>query len=923
MENIFISVLNMSITASYFVIALILLRLVFKKTPKWISCILWGLVGLRLVFPFSFESILSLVPSTETIPSDIMYQSNPHITSGIPALNSTLNPIISESFAPKDFASVNPLQVLSFISSAVWLLGIAVMLVYTGVSFIILKRKTAESIKTEKGVYICDAVDSPFILGVIRPKIYLPSNISDGDREFIVSHEKAHIKRGDHLWKPLGFLMLCVYWFNPLLWVAYILLCKDIEAACDERVLKEKGADIKKRYSETLLNFSSPKKLISACPLAFGETGVKQRIKNILSYKKPALWIIITAVLLSAIISVCFISNPRSTRINDIEPYESIFDNVTKLQFYIGNAYINTTEDISKEIRELKKVKLEKTPLDESRDYNRDKSYRVEIDDKTSININESFTELWLDDGIKPSYSYKITNPEILKNLFSASNFVTQISGIYVTINEVNHSSTGTSFDVTWHNERDEDVTIGEFFSIEKNNNDTWETVPFPENFAFPAIGYLLSSHSEKNEEYYCPVSLSEGNYRFSSSFHFNGKSYYARSTFSVGDNISEVGGADGPTVVLKGKKLTLEDVIRLSEKKNKLSWKDFEDFSYTEAGSGLYIRSYNIDDRFSLVIGGTSPGKEPMYIYLTAPDGAAGNFIDIRTSDVEEFIEENKNNPIPIPELSYNARSFPVDITGNNLDKIINYGAYVSHNLAFSSIKYLPVVRIESENELNHFCEHFEDTFEYNILFEDMALTFSQSKELYTKGFFEENNLLVVYVSASDEKDRFEPISIFLDGDSLFIGIREKRYKDAENTTPTGWLIVYEVPSGPLNEITQIEAYISNTQTVSDPERVISYLLPRESDGMFDTYFHLFDDGTFSLFNSPYSVFITKGTYKYEGDLLILTSYDEIYRYVFEVNTDYVLYKAENSIPHKDFMTVADNAKFQVSEITELYSVK
>ena len=316
MEDIFIKILNMSITASYLAVAVILLKGIFRKMPKWISCILWGLVGLRLILPFSFESILSLIPSTETVPSDIMLSPEPHISSGIEAFNSAVNPIIYENFAPEPFMSANPLQIIIFIASVLWVTGIICMLIYTGVSYLVLKRKTAERLKTENGTFVCDKIDSPFILGVIRPEIYIPSDTPEDALSFITAHERAHIKRGDHLWKPLGFLLLSVHWFNPLMWIAYIFLCRDIEAACDEKVLKEMGTDVKKSYSNALISCSSPRKLITACPLAFGETAVRSRIKNILNYKKPTLWIIIIALIAGIILSVCFLTDPNTSSDN-------------------------------------------------------------------------------------------------------------------------------------------------------------------------------------------------------------------------------------------------------------------------------------------------------------------------------------------------------------------------------------------------------------------------------------------------------------------------------------------------------------------------------------------------------------------------------------------------------------------------------
>ena len=311
MTDLFISLFNMSITASWLVLAVVVLRLLLKKAPKWINAVLWAFVGFRLVCPFSFESIFSLVPSTETVPADIVYSSSPAIHSGIPALNSTINPIISETFAPDVTNSVNPLQVGLFVVVIVWLSGIFAMLIYSGISYIRLNRKVREGVGMKDNIWLCDRIDTPFILGLFRPRIFLPSGMSESDMDYVIAHEKAHLRRRDHWWKPLGFILLTVYWFNPVMWLAYILLCRDIELACDEKVIKEMGTDIKKSYSEALINCSVSRRTISACPLAFGETGVKDRIKSVLSYKKPALWIIIIAVISCIVVGVCFLTNPK------------------------------------------------------------------------------------------------------------------------------------------------------------------------------------------------------------------------------------------------------------------------------------------------------------------------------------------------------------------------------------------------------------------------------------------------------------------------------------------------------------------------------------------------------------------------------------------------------------------------------------
>lgn len=312
MEDIFIRLLNVSITASYLVIAVLVLRLIFKKAPKWLFCVLWALVGLRLVFPVSFESALSLIPSAETVPSTIIYQQSPHITSGIPIVNQVVNPVISETFAPDPAASANPLQIVTILASWVWALGLVVMLVYTLISYLRLRHRVSTATLLSGNIFQSEVVQSPFVLGIIKPKIYLPYSIGDKDIGHVIAHEKAHLKRKDHLIKPLAFLILSVYWFNPLMWVAYVLLCRDIELACDEKVIRELDTDARRCYSTALLNCSVNRRMIAACPLAFGEVGVKERVKSVMNYKRPAFWIILLAVVVCIVTTVCFMTNPES-----------------------------------------------------------------------------------------------------------------------------------------------------------------------------------------------------------------------------------------------------------------------------------------------------------------------------------------------------------------------------------------------------------------------------------------------------------------------------------------------------------------------------------------------------------------------------------------------------------------------------------
>ena len=313
MSGIFLKLLNLSISASWLVLVVLALRLVLKRAPKWVNVLFWGMVALRLMLPFSIESALSLIPSAETLsPEVVRFDPAPTITSGVEFIDNAVNPSLSESFAAAPLASVNPLYVWTYLAGWVWLIGLAAMLLYALVSYLRLRRRVSASIRLRENVYVCDDIASPFILGIVHPRIYLPSALDEAQWGSVLSHERAHLARRDHWWKPLGFALLAVYWFNPLLWLAYTLLCRDIELACDERVLRGMDAGQIKDYSSALLACSVPRRMLAACPLAFGEVGVGARVKNALRYKKPAFWIVAASVIVCIVVAVCFLTNPRT-----------------------------------------------------------------------------------------------------------------------------------------------------------------------------------------------------------------------------------------------------------------------------------------------------------------------------------------------------------------------------------------------------------------------------------------------------------------------------------------------------------------------------------------------------------------------------------------------------------------------------------
>ena len=311
MNELFLKIINMSISASWLVLAVLILRFVLKKAPKWINVLLWGIVAIRLICTFSFESTLSLIPSAETIPLNIGMDTTPTINSGISAINNAVNPIISQSNTPMAGASVNLLQITIGIYEYIWIFGMIALALYTAISYWRLRRKVDTAVRYKDNIFQSENVSFPFVLGIIKPRIYLPFKMNGQYLEYVVAHEQAHICRKDHWWKPLGFLLLMIHWFNPLMWLAYVLLCRDIELACDEKVIKELGNEQRGDYTQALVACSVNRRMIVACPLAFGEVSVKERVKSVMNYKKPAFWVIIISVIVCVGVAVCFLTNPK------------------------------------------------------------------------------------------------------------------------------------------------------------------------------------------------------------------------------------------------------------------------------------------------------------------------------------------------------------------------------------------------------------------------------------------------------------------------------------------------------------------------------------------------------------------------------------------------------------------------------------
>ena len=616
MSDLFLKIVNMSISASWLVLAVLLLRLLLKKAPKWVNVLLWAMVAVRLICPFSIESALSLIPSAETISPDIMMDPTPTIQTGVPAINNVVNPVISESFAPAPEASANPLQVWIPFLAVIWIVGIAALLIYTAISYWRLRRKVREAVILRDNIFQSENVVSPFVLGIIKPRIYLPYHMGEQELAHVVAHEQAHIQRRDHWWKPLGFLLLTVYWFNPLMWLAYVLLCRDIELACDEKVIKDLGSEQRADYTQALVACSVSRRTIAACPLAFGEVGVKERVKSVMNYKKPAFWIVVLAVIACVAVAVCFLTNPLSETMNHTSVYagnyklsELLYTNksgpVTLYgQYRITNDYQLYVRNAGYEwslVQQMEKYPLTVDELKEYADYDNGwhQKYRVkEITDAYIARVEDDHFYLvmqtksgdtllgyvWEDvseasDDTAMEYLYKL---EIASDLILRASILEIHDGYYL-VEPVEGS---------W-----------ELSSADRIEVPIRNAHPSPE----PEVGDIIEIE------------------------------YSGEILETYPAQIADVYGIR----VVKEKTLSLNDVIILSQKGYDLTWADFEQYRYIETGSGLYIRVYEINDMYELWIGGGSPDTDPMYIYLQLSDDRDTK-IDIRDGGVTEFISEH-----------------------------------------------------------------------------------------------------------------------------------------------------------------------------------------------------------------------------------------------------------------------------------------
>ena len=668
MGSILLTVLNMSMTASFVILAVCAVRLLLKKAPKGISYALWAVVAFRLIMPFSFESVFSLMPiNPNPIPQDIVYQEAPQIDTGLNTFDNAVNASLPAP-AQDLISSINPLQIWLAIGELIWLIGIAAMVIYSIVTIYLLKRRLKNAALIKDNLYEADDLKTPFVLGYLNPKIYIPAGLKPEEKDYIILHEQTHIRRKDHIVKLFAYLMLCLHWFNPLVWVAFVLMGADMELSCDERVLKEFGSGIKKDYSASLLSFSTGRRIINGSPLAFGEDGVKARIKNVLNFKKPSRVIIIVAVVLAAAVGIGFMANKAEK--NEFAEFEAIYSNITEYScsvnfMYEGNIYspyvVNNELQNAGDLRGLKEIGFavgdngEKYRIFERDGYSIYKFIVVQDDglmNPATIYIAATAPEapnarrpMLMVDGIIYLDTGKEIQTEIEDNqIVGTVQSTVEASAIPTQNGEGNFGSVGAEY------ARYEDGIVvkldNKWFFFELNLIDALPTADIENvkvGMTSDEVHSLLGDphaqlHGMWGDVYY----IENGHTAYV--YYDNNGSVKELHLYDSNGEVQELrmvvsdawlGNSDS-------KLMSIDDLKFLAAKGETLSFEDFAEYRSANVSSAFdsYLGLVSIEAPYRLIIGAKSGGKlDRVTLEGIWEDGGTGN--DIRYDDLEAFIND------------------------------------------------------------------------------------------------------------------------------------------------------------------------------------------------------------------------------------------------------------------------------------------
>ena len=709
------TLLNMSLTASVAIVLVILLRLLLKKAPKVISYALWGVVLFRLLCPVSIGSGFSIynlfdapteeagtvISVIEYVPSNIIHTEYPSVALPVPGISDAINETLPQG---EEQLRADPLEGPIFIATYVWMAGVLAMVIYSIVSYIRLRSKLSVVVPLRDNILIADDIKSPFVVGLFRPKIYLPCNLGDKEQEYIILHEQHHIKRLDHVMKALAFLALAIHWFNPLVWIAFILASKDMEMSCDEAVIRKVDGDVRADYSASLLTLATGRRIIAGTPLAFGEGDTKGRINNLSKWKKPAVWVVILALAACFILAISLLTNPSAKRefpingsnVSELDT-ERVIEMIAKAEKLEDGSQLCVNEDgfdlmftsdfnwaNDGAIRYFY-VKDQQFYSAQLRMFHDENKYFITDSDKW-IEQEQIFKLFHYLDALKymPQEEIRKLSPEAdgysvfmrhegapsdyERVLKYSQNGVNSNDGWYIhlevqPLHEIEgggYNGTGDEVIHLFYNSGDKrDDIAGKTYLYDGEGFGGGFTITLYEDGTFTYYEGMLSSYIGDGTfvldgDTVVMTDDGPGGYGFVNHFRRDGDDLvfveqgsdnfvYVKvkdgEKFScTGEAFKQNDGTDGAVQIMPSRKLSLNDVIMLSQKGYDLTWSDFDNYAYIETGSGLYIRVYEINEMYELWIGGSWTDEEPMYIYLALADDLDTR-IDIRDGGVTEFI--------------------------------------------------------------------------------------------------------------------------------------------------------------------------------------------------------------------------------------------------------------------------------------------
>ena len=843
MSKLFLEIVNMSIAASWIVPVVLVLRLLLKKAPKWIAVLLWAVVAVRLVCPFSVESAMSLMPKTETVDPTILTGEQTTLIV-VPSTNDGAPPVTdatpSEPTAPPVVGETpsDPWQTWIPVLACVWVGGVGAMLLSAAVSYGRLKRKVRTAVRLRDNIFESEHVPSPFVLGVIRPRIYLPFGMNGQDVAYVIDHETAHIRRRDHWWKPLGFLILSLHWFNPLMWLAYALLCRDIELACDEKVIKTWDTARKADYSKALLHCSVSRRSVAACPLAFGEVGVKDRVKTVLNYKKPAFWIVLVAVVASIAVAVCFLTDPKTKTPDAPAQGEEI-----KLSDKLEDSTFRLDSVVYRLPLKLSTLKEDGWTLADP-DV-KDDTYLGGLSGRSVYITKKGYTviaDLYNPSGnaVKAADS-TVIGMEVTASAAAIFQVAGEIAPGMDADKVMKKHGTPTEQDqldsfTELRYGSNEGETYGAYFVICPDQLDE-STIHIQCATPAPSLSETIGSKPSYLANYTMPAALGAdstvphfavGGNVYSlpmpvQTFIDNGWVVSSTPAVVVGGRAVIVSGATETITLKKGEEtielVVVNESVHQQPPANCLAtgvMLDEETAPSFELPGGIVGGMTDRELRERLPDAFRSSGAVGPYDnYHTYYDYSNGESVSIVLTSKREGVDYRLRSArivVTAPNVAANTPVGEVSVapTTYRLEGELYTNALNAAKLSISSVRHLPIYKFDTAEDLRKFKEDFGDVLTMDHSWDEMP-SFNSVTANCDEAFFKDNSLLLVYVSTGTMTHRYNVDSIGYNGTSLCVHVKRTTESTLVDCMMGGWFVTVAIPDSYLTNCTEFDADIVN----------------------------------------------------------------------------------------------------------------